>query len=80
MPVMLPSTSARDVTPTGYERHVAHTEHRKDYTGSWSEDPEEDSPLGKPRQRCEDNIKMDLQDVGRVEMDWIDVVQDTDRL
>jgi hypothetical protein len=35
--------------------------------------------LGKPRHRWEDNIKMDLQEVGWESMDWIDLVQDSDR-
>ena len=37
-------------------------------------------PLGKPRLRWEDNIKMDLREVGRGGMDWMDLVQDRDRL
>jgi len=36
-------------------------------------------PLGKPRRRWEDNIKMDVQEVGCGDMDWIDVAQDRDR-
>jgi len=36
-------------------------------------------PLGRPRQRWEDNIKMDLQEVGRGGMDWIKLDQDRDR-
>jgi len=36
-------------------------------------------PLGRPRLRWEDNIKMDLQEVGCGRMDWIDVTQDRDR-
>jgi hypothetical protein len=35
--------------------------------------------LGKPRGRWEDNINFDLQEV-RWGMDWIDLVQDRDRL
>ena len=33
-------------------------------------------PLGKPRRRWEDNIKMDLQEVGCGDMDWLDLAQD----
>ena len=36
-------------------------------------------PLGKPRRRWEDNIKMDLQEVGCEGMDWVDLVKDRDR-
>ena len=36
-------------------------------------------PLGRPRHRWEDNIKMDLQEVGCEGMDWIDVAQDRER-
>jgi hypothetical protein len=40
--------------------------------------PEGRRPLGRPKRRWEDNIKMDLQDVGWV-MDWIQLAQDRDR-
>jgi hypothetical protein len=36
-------------------------------------------PLGRPRRGWEDNIKMDLQEVGWRGMDWIDMAQDRDR-
>ena len=37
-------------------------------------------PEGKgPRRRWEDNINMDLQEVGCGGMDWIELAQDTDR-
>ena len=40
--------------------------------------PEGNRPLGRPRHRWEDNIKMDLQEVcGGV--DWIEMAQDRDR-
>jgi hypothetical protein len=41
--------------------------------------PEGDRPLGRPRRRWEDNIKMDLQEVGCGGMDWIELAQDRDR-
>ena len=37
--------------------------------------PEEKSPLGRPRRRWEDNIKMDLQEVGGGCGDWMELVQ-----
>jgi len=41
--------------------------------------PEGKRPLGRPRHRWEDNIKMDLQEVGCGGMDWIDLVQNRNR-
>jgi hypothetical protein len=41
--------------------------------------PEGRRPLGRPRRRREDNIKMDLQEVGWASMDWIDLAQDRER-
>jgi hypothetical protein len=43
------------------------------------EKPEGKRPLGRPRLRWEDNIKMDLQEVGCGGIDWIDLAQDRDR-
>jgi hypothetical protein len=36
-------------------------------------------PLGRPRRRWVDNIRMDLQEVGCGYMDWIELAQDRDR-
>ncbi|KAJ4431301.1 hypothetical protein ANN_19898 [Periplaneta americana] len=36
-------------------------------------------PLGRPRRRWEDNIKMDLREVGYDDRDWINLAQDRDR-
>ena len=41
--------------------------------------PEEWRPLEKPRRRWVDNIRMDLQEVGCEDMDWIGLPQDRDR-
>jgi len=38
--------------------------------------PEGKRPPGRPRRRWEDNIKVDLQEVGCGGMDWIDLAQD----
>jgi len=41
--------------------------------------PEGKRLLGTPRRRWEDNIKMDLQEVGRGREDWMELAQDRDR-
>jgi hypothetical protein len=41
--------------------------------------PEGKRPLGRPWGRWEDNIKMNLQEVGCGGMDWIELTQDRDR-
>ena len=41
--------------------------------------PEEKKPLGRPRRRWVNNIRMDLQEVGCGYMVWIGLVQDRDR-
>ena len=41
--------------------------------------PEGKRPLGRPRRRWEDNIKMDLQEVGGSRGDWMKLAQDRDR-
>jgi hypothetical protein len=41
--------------------------------------PEGKRPLGIPRRRWEKNIKMDIQEMGCVSMDWIELAQDRDR-
>ena len=40
--------------------------------------PEGKRPLGKPRRRWDDNIKMDLEEVGRVCGDWMELAQGRD--
>jgi len=41
--------------------------------------PEGKSPFGIPRRRWEVNIEMDLQEVGRGGMDWIELTEDRER-
>ena len=41
--------------------------------------PEGRKPLGRPRHKWVDNIRMDLQEVGCGYMDWIGLAQDRDR-
>ena len=40
--------------------------------------PEGKSPLGRPRRRWEDNIKMDTKEIGWDSVDWIHLAQDRD--
>jgi hypothetical protein len=41
--------------------------------------PEGKRPLGRPRRSWQDNIKIDLQEVGYGGVDWIELAQDRDR-
>jgi hypothetical protein len=41
--------------------------------------PEGKRPLGRPRRRWEDGIRMDLMEIGFGDVDWIRVAQDRDR-
>jgi hypothetical protein len=41
--------------------------------------PEGKRPLGRPRRRWVDNIKMDLREIGWNGEDWIDLAQDRDQ-
>jgi hypothetical protein len=41
--------------------------------------PEEKRPLGRPRCRWMDDVKMDLREIGLGGMDWIDLAQDRDQ-
>jgi hypothetical protein len=41
--------------------------------------PEGKRPLRRPSRRCEDNIKMDVQEVGGGRGDWMELAQDMDR-
>jgi hypothetical protein len=41
--------------------------------------PEENRPLGRPRRRWVDNIRMDLVEVGWGDVDWVGLAQDRNR-
>jgi hypothetical protein len=41
--------------------------------------PEGKRPLGRPRRRWVDNIRMDLREIGWDDVDWIDLAQDRDQ-
>jgi len=59
--------------------NVAHIQERKGVYRVLLGKPEGKRPLGRPRRRWEDNIKMDLQEVGCEVMDWISLAPDRER-
>ena len=59
--------------------HVARMGERRCVYSALVGKSEGETPVGKPRRRWEDNIKMDLQEVGSGGMDWIDLAQYRDR-
>jgi hypothetical protein len=59
--------------------HVAHTGERRGIYRVLVGKPEGKRPLRRPRCRWEDNIKVDLQEVGCGGMDWIELAQDRAR-
>ena len=59
--------------------HVARMEEGRGVHKVLVEKPEGKRPLGRPRRRWEDNIKMDLQEVGRGCGGWLELAQDRDR-
>ena len=59
--------------------HVARMRERRGVYSVLVGKPERKRPLGRPRHRWEDNIKMDLQEVGCGAMDGIVLAQDRDR-
>ena len=59
--------------------HVAHMGEDRGLQRMLVGKPEGKRPLGRPRRRWEDNIKMDLQEVGGDRVDWMELAQDRDR-
>ena len=55
--------------------HVARMGERRDVYSVLVGKPKGKRPLGRPKRRWEDNIKMDLQEMGCGSMDWIEVAQ-----
>ncbi len=60
-------------------RWAGHIARMEEGRGVHKGKPEGKRPLQRPRNRWEDNIKMDLQEVGRGCGDWMEVAQDRDR-
>jgi len=59
--------------------HVARMGEERGCIGYWWGKPEGKRPLGRPRRRWVDNIRLDLQEVGCGYVDWIGLAQDRDR-
>jgi len=59
--------------------HVACMGERRGKYRAWVVRLEGTRPLGRPKRRWEDNIKIDLQKVGRGGMNWVDLAHDKDR-
>ena len=62
-----------------WEGHVARMGQKRGVYRVLVGKPEGRRPLGRPRRRWENDIKMDLQDVGCGDMDWIELAQDRNR-
>ena len=62
-----------------WARYVARMEERITVYRVLVGKPEGKRPLWRPRRRWEDNIKMDLQEMGCGGIDWIELAQDRDR-
>jgi hypothetical protein len=59
--------------------HVARMEEERKVYKVWVGKPEGKRPLGRPRRRWEDGIRMDLRENGLGGVDWIRLAQDRDR-
>ena len=59
-----------------WARHVARMEERRSAFKILTGKPTGKRPLGKPRRRWEDNIRMDLEEIGINAENWVDSAQD----
>ena len=67
------------VETVGWAEHVARMGEERGVYRVLVGKPEGKRPLGRPRDRWVDNIRMDLQEVGCGYMDWLGLAQDRDR-
>jgi hypothetical protein len=75
------SSSIIRVIKARWMRWAGHVAHIEKVRGAYIlvGRPEGRRPLGRPRCRWEDNIKMDLRETGFGDVDWIHLAQDRDR-
>jgi hypothetical protein len=64
---------------TGYIKNLTHPKQTTLKHVMFLPKYKDQRPLGRPGCRREDNIKMDLQEMGWAGMDWIELAQDRDR-
>jgi hypothetical protein len=64
---------------TRWVGHVTRMGERRSVYGVLVRKPNGESPIGRPWRRWDDNITMDLLEVGSGGMDWIELAQDRDR-
>jgi hypothetical protein len=62
-----------------WTEHLTRMGHRRNAYRAFVGKPEGKRPLGRPRCRWVDNIKMDFREIGLCGMDWIDLAQDRDQ-
>jgi hypothetical protein len=74
-----PLFCAGDEIEMRWAGHVAHMGESRGVYRALVGKPQRKRPLGRPRHRWENNIKMDLQEVGCGGMGWIELAQDTDK-
>ena len=76
LPIIIRNLKLRQLRWAG---HVACMEQSRNSYRDLVGKPEEKRPLGRPRHRWEDNMKMDLREVGSDPGDWIDLAEDRDQ-
>jgi hypothetical protein len=59
--------------------HAARMGEKRNAYGILVGKPEGKRPLGRPRRRWVENIEMDLREIGRDGVDWMDMAQDRDQ-
>jgi hypothetical protein len=64
---------------TRWAGHVAQMGENRNANTILVEKPECKIPLGRPRRRWDNNIRMDLGEIGRDGVDWVDLAQDRDQ-
>jgi hypothetical protein len=62
-----------------WAEHIARMEEKRNVYRLLVSKPERRRPLGRPRRRLLDNIKMDLVEVEWNDVDWVGLTQDRDR-